>query len=108
MIKDSKQVLIYGSVFKNLASNSLTGGGAISIQETTSNKAYTNAFKIDSCIFEGCQSVNGGAISFLNTGGAQVKGNTIFSYNTAEQAGGAIYFNCDNYKQDFKMCSLDI
>lgn len=108
MIRDSKTVLVSGSTFKNLASNVETGGGALSIIESSTNKAYSNSFTIDSCAFDSCQGVNGGAISFINTGGAQIRGSTVFTSNTATVAGGALYFNCQNYELDFDMCSLDI
>lgn len=64
MIKDAKKVMITECNFENLASNSESGGGALSISETSSSKAYTNSFIISSCAFTGCQGLNGGAISF--------------------------------------------
>jgi predicted outer membrane repeat protein len=89
-----------------LQGNSDFGGGALRITETIDNKVPTNEFRITSSTFENCSNVNGGAISLIDLGNAIIDGVTLFKENSAQQAGGAIYFSCSNFGLDLSKCSL--
>jgi predicted outer membrane repeat protein len=94
LLRDIKHVNVSGSVFKNLASSTENDGGAMTISESSTSKAASNSFVIERCSFENCQGINGGAISLLDTGGVEITKGTRFIENSAQKAGGAIYFWC--------------